>query len=246
MPRILLAHPTCRSWQRTRTQIVSVAGSVAVGGTAGVGVGADVLSLTKDTQAYIDSGVTSHVDGDIDVSATSSEHITSVAAGVAIGGTAGVSVNAGVHVLKMTTRAYIGDDPELYIVDPSQRTPSAGAGDVHAGGTVRIAADDVTEIDKVAATVAIGGSAGVGAAATVTVVNKNTEAFIGAGAKVSWRWQYRRPCCRNRRLWRDIRRGAVDRPPLHARVQPSTAMSSMTATRRSMWTAVAICKPATM
>jgi len=160
------------------TQIVSVAGSVAVGGTAGVGVGADVLSLTKDTQAFIDSGVNSQVDGNIDVSATSSERITSVAAGIAVGGTAGVSVNAGVHVLDLTTRAYIGDDPD-------SGPGSLGAGDVHAGGTVRIAADDVTEMDKVAATVAIGGSAGVGAAATVTVIDKTTEAFIGAGAKVT-------------------------------------------------------------
>ena len=160
------------------TTIVSVAGSVAVGGTAGVGVGADVLSLVKDTQAYIDSGATSSVDGDIDVSATSKEDITSVAAGIAVGGTAGVSVNAGVHVLGLKTRAFIGDDPD-------EPTATAGAGDVHAGGTVRIAADDVTELDKVAATVAVGGSAGVGAAATVTVIDKTTEAFIGAGAKVT-------------------------------------------------------------
>ena len=166
------------------TTIVSVAGSLAAGGTAGVGVGADVLSLIKNTSAYIDSGVTSHVDGDIDVGATSGEDITSVAAGAAFGGTAGVGVNAGVHVLTIATRAFIGDDPS----DDDAMVPdtlSAGPGDVHAGGTVRIAADDRSELDKVVATLAIGGSAGVGAAATVTVVNKTTEAFIGAGASVT-------------------------------------------------------------
>ena len=45
-----------------------------------------------------------------------------------------MGVNAGVHVLNITTRAFIGNDPDA----PSL----AGAGDVHALGTVRIAADD--------------------------------------------------------------------------------------------------------
>ncbi|NNU43173.1 beta strand repeat-containing protein [Ramlibacter montanisoli] len=160
------------------TTIVSVAGSIGAAGSVGVAVGADVLSLVKNTSAFIDSGVIADVEGDIDVNAMSSEDVTSVAAGIAVGGSAGVGVNASVHVLNMTTRAYIGDLPD-------SGPASLGAGDVHAGGTVRIAADDVTEMDKVVATVAVGGSAGVGAAATVSVVNKNTQAFIGQGAKVT-------------------------------------------------------------
>src|SRR6185437_5816158 len=60
-----------------------------------------------------------------------------------------------------------------------------GAGDVHARGTVAITADDNTHMDKVVATVAVGGSAGVGAAATVTVDTKHTQAFIGQGASVT-------------------------------------------------------------
>src|SRR6266850_7054664 len=75
------------------------------------------------------------------------EEITSVAAGIAVGGSAGVGVNAGVHVLNITTRAFIGDDPNA----PSL----AVAGDVHARGTVAITADDKTELDKVVATVAV-------------------------------------------------------------------------------------------
>ena len=159
------------------TTIVSVAGSIGAAGSVGVAVGADVLSLIKNTTAFIDSGVTSHVDGDIDVDARSGEDITSVAAGVAVGGSAGVGVNASVHVLDLKTRAFIGDD--------AGGLASMGAGDVHALGTVRIAADDSTEMDKVVATVAVGGSAGVGAAATVSVIDKTTEAFIGNGASVT-------------------------------------------------------------
>jgi hypothetical protein len=161
-----------------QTTIISVAGSIGAAGSVGVAVGADVLSLDKDTIASVDSGVIALVDGDIDVSASSDEDITSVAAGIAVGGSAGVGVNASVHVLNLTTRAFIGDDP-------FDATASAGGGNVHAGGTVRIAADDRTEMDKVVATVAVGGSAGVGAAATVSVVTKKTEAFIGAGASVT-------------------------------------------------------------
>ena len=159
------------------TSIVSVAGSVGVGGSAGVAVGADILSLVKNTNAYIDSGVTSQVDGDITVGATSSEDITSVAAGIAVGGSAGVGVNAGVHVLNITTRGFIGDDPD--------NASLAGHGDVHALGTVAITADDQTTLNKVVATVAVGGGAGVGAAATVTVDTKHTQAFIGKGAWVT-------------------------------------------------------------
>jgi hypothetical protein len=166
------------------TDIVSVAGSIGVAGTVGVAVGADVLTLNKNTSAYIDSGVMADVDGDIDVNAQTDEDITSVAAGLAGGGTVGVGVNASVHVLTLSTRAFIGDDPEDdVLLTPS--TLSAGAGDVHARGTVRIAADDRTEMDKVVATVAVGGTVGVGASATVSVVNKTTEAFIGTGAKVT-------------------------------------------------------------
>ncbi len=45
----------------------------------------DVLSPIKNTNAYIGSGVSALVNGDIDVSAKSSEGITSVAAGIAVG-----------------------------------------------------------------------------------------------------------------------------------------------------------------
>src|SRR5260221_12759183 len=100
----------------------------------------------------MDSGVTSHVDGDINVSDASSESITWVAACIAVGGSAGVGVNASVHVLDLTTRAFIGDDPD-------EAATSAGAGDVHALGTIRIAADDQSELDKVVANIAVGGGA---------------------------------------------------------------------------------------
>ena len=66
------------------TLVISVAGSLGSGG-ASVGVGADVGTYNKTTYAYIDSGVTATADGDIQVTATSSESLISVAAGIAVG-----------------------------------------------------------------------------------------------------------------------------------------------------------------
>ncbi|HEX5500744.1 MAG TPA: hypothetical protein VFX03_16020, partial [Thermomicrobiales bacterium] len=161
------------------TKIVSVAGSIAASGGNGVGIGADVGVSTKATDAYIESNVTSTVHGNIDVKATSSERITSVAVGLAAGSSVGVAIDASVHVLNVDTRAFIGDDPDVNGDD------SAGAGDVHATGSVGIWADEKTEADKVIPTVSVGGTAAVTAAAGVTVINKHTYAFIGKGAKVT-------------------------------------------------------------
>jgi hypothetical protein len=158
------------------TTIISVAGSLAGAGTAAVGLGADVGVITKETKAYIDSNVTATAEGDIMVTATSSEDITSVAAGVSISGSASVALDASVHVFDIITRAFIGDEDGV---------GSAGHGNVHANGSVVISADDVTEVDKIVGVLAVAGYAGVGAAGGVTIINKTTEAFIGNGAYVT-------------------------------------------------------------
>src|SRR5262249_49178249 len=67
------------------TFLVSVAGSLGISGGAAVGVGADVGLVTKDTYAYIDSGVTATIAGDVMVDAESSELLDSVAAGIGVG-----------------------------------------------------------------------------------------------------------------------------------------------------------------
>jgi hypothetical protein len=169
------------------TTLVGVAGSLAASGTAGVGLGADVESITKHTLAYIESNVTANdVKGDILVNAQSSETFVSVAAGVSISGSVSVGLDASVHVFNVFTRAFIGDDPrdELGLSD-SVDGASAGPDNVHAKGSVVINATDDSELNKVTGVLAVGGYVGVGAAGGVTVFNKTTEAFIGAGANVS-------------------------------------------------------------
>ncbi|MCA9137711.1 MAG: hypothetical protein KDB00_13160, partial [Planctomycetales bacterium] len=160
------------------TMIVSVAGSLAASGTAAVGLGADVATITKTTEAYIESGVVADVEGNVQVLANSSEDITSVAAGLSASAGVSVAIDAGVHVMNLTTRAFVGDDP-------TDGTPSAGPGNIDVRGSMNVAADDRTEIDKVVGVLAVAAYAGIGAAAGVSTVDKTTEAFVGAGADVN-------------------------------------------------------------
>ena len=107
------------------TSIKGVAGSLAIGGSAGVGLGVDVEVPQKDTEAWIGNFVNATAGGDVTVDATSSEDFISVAAGASVGGTAGVAVNAAVSVINVTTKATIGANTSVI-----------------ADGTVRVAATE--------------------------------------------------------------------------------------------------------
>ncbi len=174
----LAGEPDVVVFANDTTTIVSVAGSLAAAGSVGAGIGADVATINKQTTAFIDSNVIANVEGDVLVNANSKEDITSVAAGVSASGSVSVSLDASVHVLNVSTRAFIGDDPR-------DNVASAGAGDVHANGSIVVAADDQTEADKVVGVLAVSGTVGVAAGAAVTITNKTTEAFLGDSAKVT-------------------------------------------------------------
>ena len=91
----------------------------------------------------------------------------------------GVSGSAGVSVLNITTRSFIGDDT------PTDSTSlTSGVADVVAEGNVIVTANDETHITEIAGAVGVG-SVGVGASAAVTVVNKTTEAYLGRNAEVT-------------------------------------------------------------
>ena len=149
------------------TGIISVAGSLA-GGQVGVGIGADAGVVTKDTEAYVASGVTATVPGNIIVDAESSESLISVSAGLGAG-EVGVSVNAGIHVFSLTTLAFIDD--------------AAGHGFVHATGSIAVTANDAGDINEIVGVLAAGG-VGVGAAVGVDVSTKTTKAYLGQNANV--------------------------------------------------------------
>ncbi|MBW6494216.1 MAG: LEPR-XLL domain-containing protein, partial [Burkholderiaceae bacterium] len=161
------------------TDILSVGGTVGAGGTAGVAAGVEVLALNKNTTAFI-GGATVNAEGDVKVEAQSSEEAGSIAMTLGVGGTAGVSLAAGIMVMNVTTNAFIGDD-----IPTDSSSLSSGVALVHAKGNVIIDADASTSVDNIGGSLGIGGTAGVGAAAAVTVLNKTTEAYVGRNADVT-------------------------------------------------------------
>lgn len=149
------------------TQIIDVAGALAIGGSAGVGVGVDTIVLVKETAAWLADNVDAQADHSVVVEAKAAETIVSVAVTGGGGGTAAVNVSAGVPVLTLSTAAHIDDAT------------------VVADGNVAVIADDASSVDVFAGNVSGAGTASVGGSAGVPVVIKTTEAFIGTGADVT-------------------------------------------------------------
>ncbi len=156
------------------TTVLSLAGVLAVGGTAGVGAGVDVEVITKDTQAWIGADATISATGNLTVDAKSKETITSISVGGGFGGTAAVNVNAAVSAINVTTKAFLADAGS-----------AATAVVVTIDGSVRVAADENLTLNVIGGNISIGGTAGVGASVAVPVTTKNTHAWIGDFARVN-------------------------------------------------------------
>jgi len=161
------------------TDILSVAGAIGVAaGAAGIGAGVNVHTLTKMTEASIASGSVVNAEGNVIVEAISDEVMQTFTLAAAGGSTAGVGIAADAYVLNMTTQAFIGHNPVDGAFDSSTTS-------VRTDGSVLVQAIDETEADLIVGGIAIGGTAGIGAAVGVAVVNKTTEAFIGQEASVT-------------------------------------------------------------
>ncbi|MFM7114643.1 MAG: beta strand repeat-containing protein, partial [Planctomycetota bacterium] len=150
------------------SRISEGAGSLAVGGTAGVGAGINAAVMNKTTLASIENGTSTtdraevYAAGDISVEAISKENIVSIATTVAFS-PSGVSVAGSISVLNLSisTRAVVGNHTLAT-----------------AGGNLLVAASDATNIGVVSAAFS---GLGLG----VAVTNKTTEAIIGASALVN-------------------------------------------------------------
>jgi filamentous hemagglutinin family protein len=147
------------------TTLLGVAGAVAFGGRGGVGAGADVGLIGKTTTASIAGEVKAK--DTVTVEARSTEDVTSVAASLSAGGSAGIAGSAAVYVVDIDTVGEIAD-----------------AATVHSDGNVIVSADDANEMDLIAGNGAFGGTAGVGASAAVAVIDKTVTARVGDGATV--------------------------------------------------------------
>ena len=156
------------------TSLLALAGTIGIGGTAGVGVGVDVEVINKDTEASIGKDGSITVSGNVTVGAASQETLSSISVGGGFGGTASVNVQAAVPVISITTKAFVADGTSL----------SNGAV-ISAGGSVGVTADEGLTLNVIAGNISGGGSAAVGAAVAVPVVTKETDAWIGNFAQVN-------------------------------------------------------------
>jgi len=151
----------------TRSIIGGVAGTAGeAAGTPGVGV----ATVTMDTHAYVEEDAAIHAEHNVTVHAHNAEDMEVVA--VAIAGTGGVVASAGAFAvvdINNTTYAYLADQVT-----------------VDAGGNVWVTAEDFTDSDVIAgaAAGAIDGG-GVGVSVGLSLIDKDTQAYIGEGAVVS-------------------------------------------------------------
>ena len=147
---------------------LGIAGALSASGTVGVGVGADVAAMRHATHAAIVEQSDVKARRDVEVAASSGQEVVSISASLGASGTVGVAGSVSVLSFDNATSASIGDEAE-----------------VAAGGNVSVKADDHTATTLVAGTIALGiGGGGVGAGVGVTLIEKDTRAWIGAGAVV--------------------------------------------------------------
>ncbi len=159
--------------------IIAVGVSAGFAGSAAVNISGVVDVINVTTQAFIDqnaevncnfdcSGVASgsHSGQSVEVAATNVFHEIGVAATIAIGGDAGVGVGIGVHLVTLTTDAYI----------------NSGA-TVRANNNIKVLANGLDTIVSVVAG-AGGGTVGVAGTVGVTIWNVHTFADTGTGVKL--------------------------------------------------------------
>ncbi len=142
-----------------RTDLTGVAGAISVAfGNGGIGVGIDVVSITKNTKAWIGNGATVDAKNNIKVEAISEEDVVSVSAAIAAGNSTGLAGGIGISVFDIDTHASIENAT------------------VKADGSVLVSAQENCELDMGSGTAAYGGSTGAGGAIDIPVFIQDTQA----------------------------------------------------------------------
>ncbi len=150
------------------TTLFDVAAGAGGGGSVGGGAAGDVGVISKNTHATIGDGAWVDAANNVTVQATSTEDFRVTSLGFGVGGSAGLAGSVGVYSLTTDTTALVGDDATL-------RTK----------GSALVAADGTTTVDFITGSAAAGGSAAIGAAAGVLVLDKTTYGAIGDRSKVT-------------------------------------------------------------
>ncbi|WP_083607911.1 filamentous hemagglutinin N-terminal domain-containing protein, partial [Thalassospira sp. TSL5-1] len=153
-----------------------VAGTLAVTGSGGVSVGGGITITTVDSsaQSYIASQAAVDAVNAISIKAASHDNVINAAA--AGGGALYTAINGSVAITTLLSdaSAYIGDDALVNQDD-----------DVTAGSSQNVILDAKSDSNVITVSGAAGGAiVGIGAAANVTTIAKETHAWIGEDAKV--------------------------------------------------------------
>src|SRR5690606_11526675 len=154
-----------------------IAGGAAFSGSSvGVGIASTVFVHTDNVSAIVGEFASLSTSGDtgLTVSAHSTEDVMTIAAaGAGSASSAAVAGSVAIQVMTENTLAAIGDDATI-------TATSAG----HNPG-VTIAASDDTDLLAIAGSLALSGSAGVGAGVVVTTLSKVTDASFGDGSLIA-------------------------------------------------------------
>jgi hypothetical protein len=120
------------------------------------------------------------------VTATNSDDIASVGISAGFAGTAAVNLSGAVDVLNVATTAHIGKSAQVNCGGTLPLDPCAdNVASPNAAQSVRVAAGNQYYELGIAATLAIGGTAGVGVGVGVHLANIKTDAYIDDGAQVN-------------------------------------------------------------
>ena len=156
---------------------LTVAGSAAGGGSAGIGGSAAAVSENGITEAIVANGasITTHGSGNATVEATATENSTVFALSGAGAGSVAIAIGVSVDKVGAMTEALVGDPT----------TTTGGPAALTIAGDARVHAQDDTSFKDFTGTLAIGGDAGAGIGVDVGLIGKHTTAAIGQGAQVT-------------------------------------------------------------
>ncbi|HET9216574.1 MAG TPA: VCBS repeat-containing protein, partial [Terriglobia bacterium] len=147
------------------TDVFGLAGALSLAVGAGFGAGLDISAIGKETQAT--AGGELQANRNLEVLSRSREKLQSVAA-----------------TLELAAAATLGGAIAIYSLAGTTRASIAPGSVVRARGNVLVSADSDTETDIVTGALSASVLATGGAAASVVIVDKTTEAFIGEDSDV--------------------------------------------------------------
>ncbi len=154
--------------------IKSLAGQLAVGGTAGVGVSVSTNFVDNQVTATISDAQVTSTGGKVSVQANLAAGVKNASVGASIGGTVGVGGSVSVNNIKTVTDAHISNSAKVNAAQLVEVIASDAAKDVAATSDE----EAFSGIQSLAGQVSVGGTAGFGASVSTNNINNTVKADI--------------------------------------------------------------------